>query len=53
MAVMRQGQFVQQGTPEEIMNNPADEYVERLLLTKGSCRVREDNRFIFPVNRAY
>ena len=31
MAVMRQGQFVQQGTPEEIMNNPADEYVERFV----------------------
>lgn len=31
MAVMRQGQFVQQGTPQEIMDNPADEYVERFV----------------------
>ncbi|MEQ8201215.1 MAG: betaine/proline/choline family ABC transporter ATP-binding protein [Syntrophomonadaceae bacterium] len=31
MAVMRQGEFVQQGTPEEIVNNPADEYVERFV----------------------
>lgn len=31
MAVMRQGEFVQQGTPEEIMNHPADEYVERFV----------------------
>ena len=31
MAVMRQGEFVQQGTPEEVINNPADEYVERFV----------------------
>lgn len=31
MAVMRKGEFVQQGTPEEIMTNPADEYVERFV----------------------
>ncbi|HQA08132.1 MAG TPA: betaine/proline/choline family ABC transporter ATP-binding protein [Syntrophomonadaceae bacterium] len=31
MAVMRQGEFVQQGTPDEIMTNPADEYVERFV----------------------
>lgn len=31
MAVMRQGEFVQQGTPEEIMDHPADEYVERFV----------------------
>lgn len=31
MAVMKQGEFVQQGTPEEVMNNPANEYVERFV----------------------
>lgn len=31
MAVMRQGEFVQQGTPAEVMNNPADEYVARFV----------------------
>ena len=31
MAVMRKGEFVQQGTPEEILTNPADEYVERFV----------------------
>jgi len=31
MAVMRQREFVQQGTPDEIMTNPADEYVERFV----------------------
>jgi len=31
MAVMRDGQFIQQGTPAEVMNNPADEYVARFV----------------------
>ena len=31
LAVMRNGVFVQQGTPEEVINNPADEYVERFV----------------------
>ncbi len=31
MAVMREGVFVQQGTPEEIIRNPVDEYVERFV----------------------
>lgn len=31
MAVMREGIFVQQGTPEEVINNPVDEYVERFV----------------------
>lgn len=31
MAVMRKGEFVQQGTPHEIMEAPADEYVERFV----------------------
>lgn len=43
MAVMRKGEFVQQGTPEEIMTNPADEYVERFVtderaILSGSSR---------------
>ena len=31
MVVMREGIFVQEGTPQEIMNNPVDEYVERFV----------------------
>ncbi|NLW45197.1 MAG: ATP-binding cassette domain-containing protein [Syntrophomonadaceae bacterium] len=31
MAVMRQGEFVQQGTPAEVINNPVDEYVARFV----------------------
>ena len=31
MAVMRQGEFVQQGTPAEVMSNPIDEYVARFV----------------------
>lgn len=31
MAVMKQGGFVQQGTPAEVMNNPADDYVARFV----------------------
>ncbi|MGI6452833.1 MAG: quaternary amine ABC transporter ATP-binding protein [Syntrophomonadaceae bacterium] len=31
MAVMRQGEFVQVGQPQEIIANPADEYVERFV----------------------
>lgn len=31
MAVMRKGKFVQQGTPQDIMDNPADEYVARFV----------------------
>jgi len=36
MAVMKQGEFVQQGTPEEIINNPVDEYVERFVSDQRS-----------------
>lgn len=38
MAVMRKGEFVQQGTPEEIMTNPADEYVERFVAGERANR---------------
>lgn len=31
MAVMRQGEFVQEGTPAEVIRNPADEYVARFV----------------------
>lgn len=31
MAVMKQGVFVQEGTPRDIVMNPADEYVERFV----------------------
>lgn len=34
MAVMKEGRFVQQGTPSEILTNPADEYVERFVMDK-------------------
>ena len=31
MAVMKQGIFVQEGTPRDIVMNPADEYVQRFV----------------------
>ena len=31
MAVMKNGKFVQQGTPQEVIAHPADEYVERFV----------------------
>lgn len=31
MAVMKRGEFVQQGTPTEVINHPADEYVARFV----------------------
>ncbi len=31
MAVMKSGEFVQEGTPQEIIMNPADEYVQRFV----------------------
>lgn len=34
MAVMKDGQFIQAGTCEEIISNPADEYVERFVQDK-------------------
>ncbi len=34
MAVMRKGQFVQVGTPDEILADPADEYVARFVQDK-------------------
>ncbi len=44
MAVMREGEFVQQGTPQEIMNNPADEYVERFVADERALFVRNHKR---------
>jgi len=34
MAVMQEGSFVQMGTPEEILQNPADDYVARFVQDK-------------------
>jgi len=50
LAVMRKGQFVQQGPPEEVINHPADEYVERFvsgekLTTSGSKK----QKVYFPI----
>ncbi|MGI6434965.1 MAG: ATP-binding cassette domain-containing protein [Syntrophomonadaceae bacterium] len=36
MAVMRNGEFLQQGTPAEVMNNPADEHVARFVQDANS-----------------
>lgn len=43
MAVMRQGEFVQQGTPAEVMNNPADEYVARFVADERQIMVGKKN----------
>ncbi|MGI6469404.1 MAG: betaine/proline/choline family ABC transporter ATP-binding protein [Syntrophomonadaceae bacterium] len=58
MAVMRDGKFIQQGTPADIMNNPADEYVERFVqdarsLVPGSSSqaLRWPRRTVKPSSR--
>jgi len=55
---MRDGKFIQQGTPADIMNNPADEYVERFVqdarsLVPGSSSqaLRWPRRTVKPSSR--
>ncbi len=47
MAVMRNGEFLQQGTPAEVMSNPADEYVERFVQDANSLLPGSSNQ-VFP-----
>lgn len=47
MAIMRDGQFVQTGRPEEITANPADEYVRKFVLSE-----RRHMRVIKPASRS-
>lgn len=42
MAIMRDGKFIQVGVPEDIAENPADDYVARFVKSK-SIRRREKN----------
>lgn len=35
IAIMKDGQVVQEGTPDEIMNSPADDYVRRFVEKRG------------------
>ncbi len=47
MAVMKNGEFLQQGTPAEVMSNPADEYVERFVQDANSL-LPGSSKQVFP-----
>lgn len=55
VAVLRDGRLMQVGTPEDILQNPANEYVEAFvenvdrsrILTAGYAMVAPDNRMVF------
>lgn len=51
MAVMREGEFVQQDTPEEIINNPADEYVERFVFVERESLPNSKHGFTYKKNK--
>lgn len=40
-AIMKDGEIVQSGTPEEILRNPADEYVQRFIEDVDYTKVRQ------------
>ncbi len=46
MAVMKSGEFVQEGTPQEIIMHPADEYVQRFVQDeqKIALMMEQDNK---------
>lgn len=44
VAVMNAGEIVQVGTPEDILANPADEYVERFIANADYAKVRNAER---------
>lgn len=44
VAVMNSGEIVQIGTPEDILGNPADEYVERFIANADYAKVRSADR---------
>lgn len=54
VAVMRDGQIVQIGTPEEILRGPADEYVRRFIEDVDPTRIRTaESAMIPPAEVAY
>ena len=54
VAIMKDGEIVQVGTPEEILTNPADEYVERFVEDVDYAKVRYvDTVMVEPKTMAY
>ena len=54
VAIMKDGEIVQIGTPEEILTNPADEYVERFVEDVDYAKVRYvDTVMVEPKEVAY
>ncbi|MGB3680950.1 MAG: betaine/proline/choline family ABC transporter ATP-binding protein [Rubrobacteraceae bacterium] len=54
VAIMKDGEIVQVGTPEEILTNPADEYVERFVEDVDYAKVRYvDTVMVEPKAVAY
>ncbi|MEW6635557.1 MAG: glycine betaine/L-proline ABC transporter ATP-binding protein [Actinomycetota bacterium] len=54
VAIMRDGEIVQVGTPEEILTNPADEYVERFIEDVDYAKVRQvEAAMVDPKEIAY
>ncbi len=54
VAIMKDGEIVQVGDPEEILTNPADEYVERFIEDVDYAKVRQvDAVMVEPKEVAY
>ena len=54
VAIMKDGEIVQVGTPEEVLTNPADEYVERFVEDVDYAKVRYvDTVMVEPKAVAY
>ncbi|MDQ3509969.1 MAG: glycine betaine/L-proline ABC transporter ATP-binding protein [Actinomycetota bacterium] len=54
VAIMKDGEIVQLGDPEEILTNPADEYVERFIEDVDYAKVRQvDAVMVEPKEVAY
>ena len=54
VAIMKDGEIVQIGTPEEVLTNPADEYVERFVEDVDYAKVRYvDTVMVEPKEVAY
>lgn len=52
IAVLRDGRLIQVGTPEEILQNPADDYVEAFIENVDRSRIlTAENAMITPDNR--
>lgn len=50
VAVMKDGKIVQQGTPEEILNNPSNEYIEDFVKTIDRTKVVQAKNIMIRPN---